>query len=116
MQKVVDALVKTAVWASDDANRDAVYKLWANSGTAEASLRAEQEGQSFQRRYSARLDDFFVERYRATINESKALGLIRNDIDVAQWVEPKYVDRAIERLGLQALWPVYDADNRLVSR
>lgn len=116
VQKVADALVKTAAWATQDANQDAVYKLWANSGTAESSLRAEQEGQSFARRYSPRIDQFFIDRYRTTVKESKELGLIRNDVDVEQWVEPKYVERAIERLGLQALWPLYDADNRVVSR
>lgn len=116
VQKVIDALVKTAAWTSTDANRDEVYTLWANSGTAEQSLRAEQEGQSFQRRYSPRLDEFFIERYRTTVRESKELGLIRRDIDVAQWVEPKYVDDAIERLGLQQLWPQYDADNQPVPR
>ncbi|MHB0766137.1 ABC transporter substrate-binding protein [Stutzerimonas sp. NM35] len=116
VQKVVDALVKTAAWTSTDANRDEVYTLWANSGTAEQSLRAEQEGQSFQRRYSPRLDEFFIERYRTTVRESKELGLIRSDIDVARWVEPKYVNDAIERLGLQQLWPQYDADNQPVSR
>ncbi|MHB0818013.1 ABC transporter substrate-binding protein [Stutzerimonas stutzeri] len=116
VQKVVDALVKTAAWAATDANRDEVFTLWANSGTAEQSLRAEQEGQSFQRRYSPRLDEFFIERYRTTARESRELGLIRRDVDVARWVEPKYVDDAIERLGLQQLWPQYDADNQPVPR
>ncbi|SEI46350.1 sulfonate transport system substrate-binding protein [Azotobacter beijerinckii] len=116
VQKVVNALVKTAAWTSEPANRDAVLALWANSGTPLEALRAEQEGQSFQRRYSPLLDAFFVERYRTTVQESRELGLIRGDIDVAQWIEPKYVDTAIDRLGLQARWPAYDASNRPIAR
>ncbi len=116
VQKVVNGLVKAAAWAAEDANREEALKLWANSGTPVEALRQVHAGQSFVRNYSPRLDEFFVDRYRTTVKESKALGLIRNDIDVARWVEPKYVERAIEQLGLQALWPLYDADNRLVSR
>jgi sulfonate transport system substrate-binding protein len=115
VQKVVDALVKTAAWTADDANREEVLRLWSNSGTPIEALRAEQVGQSFRRRYSPRIDDFFIERYRTTVREAKELKLIRKDIDVAAWVEPKYVNDAIERLGLQQLWPVYDAENRPVA-
>lgn len=116
VQKVVNALVKTAVWATEAENRDEVFRLWANSGTAESSLRAEQQGQSFLRRYSPRLDEFFIDRYEATVRESKELGLIRNDVDVRRWIEPHYVNRALEELGLQARWPVYDANNRVATR
>lgn len=62
------------------------------------------------------LDAFFVERYRATVQESRELGLIRGYVDVAQWIEPKYVDTAIEQLGLRKLWTPYDAENRPVVR
>ncbi|WP_240931594.1 hypothetical protein [Azotobacter chroococcum] len=50
------------------------------------------------------------------VQESRELGLIRGDVDVARWIEPKYVQAAIEQLGLQKLWPVYDADNRPIVR
>ncbi|MFC0711984.1 ABC transporter substrate-binding protein [Azorhizophilus paspali] len=112
VQKVVDGLVKTAAWVSAEENREAAFDLWANSGTPIEALRAEQEGQSLARIYSPRLDDFFLDRYRATVRESRELGLLRGDVDVDRWVEPRYVNAAIDRLGLQALWPVYDADNR----
>ncbi|MBB3103227.1 ABC transporter substrate-binding protein [Azomonas macrocytogenes] len=112
VQKVVNGLVKTAAWTSAAENREAAIALWANSGTPVSALRAVQEGQSLARRYSPRIDGFFIDRYRATVTESRELGLLRGDVDVASWVEPKYVDNAIAQLGLQQLWPVYDADNR----
>jgi sulfonate transport system substrate-binding protein len=62
------------------------------------------------------LDEFFVDRYRATVAESKELGLLRGDVNVAGWVEPRYVETAIEQLGLQKLWPEYDAANQPLSR
>ena len=115
---LVDERVPMPDWTYEQwcANREEALKLWANSGTPVEALRQVHDGQSFVRNYSPRIDQFFIDRYRVTVKESKELGLIRNDVDVAQWVEPKYVERAIERLGLQALWPVYDADNRVVSR
>jgi len=87
----VTALVGTAAWTSEPANRETVLSLWAKSGTPIEALRAEQEGQSFQRRYSPLLDEFFVERYRATVQESR-------------------------ELGLQKLWAPYDAGNRPIVR
>lgn len=116
VQKVVNGLVKTAAWVSAPENEDAAFELWAKSGTPVDSLRAEQGDLKLVRRYSPRLDEFFVGRYRATVEESKELGLIRNDIDVAQWVEPKYVNNAIDQLGLQSLWPQYDAANQPLSQ
>ncbi|MFC0710209.1 hypothetical protein [Azorhizophilus paspali] len=50
------------------------------------------------------------------MQKSKELGLIRGDLDVARSIEPKYVDTAIEQLGLQKLWTPYDAGNRLLVR
>jgi len=116
VQKVVDGLVKTAAWVSAPENENTAFELWAKSGTPIDSLRAEQGELSLKRRYSPRLDAFFVDRYRATVRESRELGLLRGDVDVDGWIEPKYVDAAIERLGLQQLWPAYDADNRPVTR
>lgn len=116
VQKVVNGLVKTAAWVSAPENEDAAFELWAKSGTPVDSLRAEQGDLTLARRYSPRLDEFFVDRYRATVAESKELGLLRGDVNVAGWVEPRYVDTAIEQLGLQKLWPVYDAANQPLTR
>lgn len=116
VQKVVNGLVKTAAWVSAPENEDAAFELWAKSGTPVDSLRAEQGDLPLARRYSPRLDEFFIDRYRATARESKGLGLIRGDIDVAQWIEPKYVNSAIEQLGLQSLWPQYDTTNQPLAR
>ena len=112
VQKVVNALVKTAAWATDDANRDAVFALWARAGVPEEALRAEQQGQDFNARYTPRLDEFFISRYRTTVDESKALRLIRNDVDVEAWIAPQYVNNAITELGLESRWPAFDANNQ----
>ncbi|MNZ34376.1 alkanesulfonate transporter substrate-binding subunit [compost metagenome] len=116
VQKVVNGLVKTAAWVSAAENEDAAFELWAKSGTPVDSLRAEQGDLTLARRYSPRLDEFFVDRYRATVAESKELGLLRGDVNVTGWVEPKYVDTAIAQLGLQKLWPQYDAANQPLSQ
>ncbi len=116
VQKVVNGLVKTAAWVAALENDQAAFELWAKSGTPVESLRAEQGDLTLTRRYSPRLDEFFVDRYRATVAESKELGLLRGDVNVAAWVEPRYVETAIEQLGLQQLWPKYDAANQPLTR
>ncbi|MCC6073924.1 ABC transporter substrate-binding protein [Pseudomonas sp. GCM10022188] len=116
VQKVVNGLVKTAAWVAAPENDKAAFELWAKSGTPVESLRAEQGELTLVRRYSPRLDEFFVDRYRATVAESKELGLLRGDVNVTAWVEPKYVDTAIKQLGLQKLWPEYDAANQPLTR
>ncbi|VVO27027.1 ABC transporter substrate-binding protein [Pseudomonas fluorescens] len=116
VQKVVNGLVRAAAWAAEPNNRESALALWANSGTSIEALREIHTGKSFLRNYSPRLDPFFIARYRATVSEAKALRLIRGDIDVDQWIEPKYVDTAIEQLGFQSLWPRYDAHNQPIAQ
>ncbi|MQT46174.1 PhnD/SsuA/transferrin family substrate-binding protein [Pseudomonas helleri] len=116
VQKVVNGLVKAAAWAADPNNRESALAMWAKSGTSIETLREIHTGKSFVRNYSPRIDPFFIARYRATVTEAKALRLIRGDIDVDQWIEPKYVDTAIEQLGFQALWPSYDANNQPIPK
>lgn len=112
VQKVVDALVKTAAWIADPTHQDTAFELWAKAGISAESLRAEQGDLSFTRRYAPHIDEFFIDRYRATVAESRELGLVRGDVEVTRWIEPKYVNDAIERLGFKNLWPEYDANNQ----
>jgi sulfonate transport system substrate-binding protein len=41
--------------------------------------------------------------------------LVRRDIDLNSWFEPKYLDSAIKQLGLEKLWTRYGADGKPVG-
>jgi sulfonate transport system substrate-binding protein len=111
--RVVRALVRAAAWASDEANREAVFETWALSGVPAAIYRAEFEGQPVKYRNSPLIDGFLVNFYREQVIASKQLGYIRRDVDVDRWIEPKYLQRALVELKLEGYWDPYDADGSL---
>jgi sulfonate transport system substrate-binding protein len=108
--RVVKALVKAAAWASDEANREAVFETWALSGVPAAIYRAEFKGQAVRYRNSPLIDGFLVNFYKEQVVASKQLGYIRHDVDVDRWIEPKYLQRALAELKLENYWDAYDAD------
>ncbi|MFT3720676.1 ABC transporter substrate-binding protein [Pseudorhodoferax sp.] len=114
-QRVVDVFVRAARWASDEKNREALFALWARSGTPVASFRAEFEGQPLAERNSPLLDEFLRARYQAVVDDALKLRLIRRPVSVDDWFEPRYLDAALKKQGLQGYWSAYDAKGRAVA-
>ncbi|WP_029003006.1 ABC transporter substrate-binding protein [Azorhizobium doebereinerae] len=110
--RVVKASVKAAAWASDEVNREALFDLWAKSGTPIGVFRADYEGQTLAYRLSPLIDALFVENYRYKAAQVKQLGLVRRDVDISGWFEPKYLDAALKDLGLEGRWVRYGADGK----
>jgi sulfonate transport system substrate-binding protein len=108
--RVVKALVRAAAWASDEANREAVFATWALSGVPAAIDRAEFEGQPVKYRNSPLIDAFLVNFYKEQVVAAKQLGYIKREVDVDRWIEPKYLQRALGELKLEHYWQSYDAD------
>jgi sulfonate transport system substrate-binding protein len=110
--RIVKASVRAAAWASDEAHREALFEIWAKSGIPIGVFRADYDGQKLAYRVSPLIDALFVENYRYKAQQVKALGLVRRDVDLSGWFEPKYLDAAISQLGLQKLWIRYGADGK----
>lgn len=104
VQKIITEFVRAARWTSDDANLDAIVAIWARSGTPESVFRYDLAGTELRYRSSPIVDPFLVEQYRVQARQAKEFGLIRRDVDVRGWFEPKYVDTAISTLGLDGYW------------
>lgn len=109
VQRVVTAFVKGAQWSSDEANRDALFKLWAKSGVPYSSWQADYANQRLKERLSPLIDPFVVARYKAVAQDALNLKLIRQPVDVDGWFEPKYLDNALRTLKLENYWPRHDA-------
>lgn len=107
--RVVKVLVKAAAWASDESNRDAVFETWAKSGIPAETFRADYEGQALKLRNTPLIDDFLISAYRDQAERAKQYRLLRGEVSIDDWFEPKYVDRAIKELGLEGYWKRYDA-------
>jgi sulfonate transport system substrate-binding protein len=115
VQRVVTAVVRSALWSSEESNRDALFKLWTHSGVPYSTWQAEFAGQSVKLRNSPLLDPFFVGRYQAVAQEALALKLIRQPVQTDTWFEPVYLDHALQALKLQNYWMRYDAAGKPLS-
>ena len=112
VQRVVEVFVRAARWASDEANRTALFETWAKSGTPIASWQAEFEGQPLAERNSPLLDAFVLGRYKAVVADALKLKLIRRSVTVDDWFEPKYLRAALKKQGLEGYWTAYDAQGK----
>ncbi|MDR5856265.1 ABC transporter substrate-binding protein [Caballeronia sp. LZ062] len=112
VQKVVTSVVQAAQWSSDEANRSALFALWAKSGVPAESWQAEYASQPLKDRMSPLIDPFLVARYQAVADDALRLNLIRQPVSVNGWFEPKYLDQAIKSLKLDGYWPRFDASGK----
>lgn len=114
VQRVVKQLVRASAWASQETNRDALIKLYAqNSGNPELSFREELAGDNLGVRYSPLLDEGFVAHYQGVLKDGLQLGLIRGEgFDVKAWFSPHFVQQAIKELKLEKAWRETDANGK----
>ncbi|HVR49679.1 MAG TPA: nitrate ABC transporter substrate-binding protein, partial [Pseudorhodoferax sp.] len=115
VQRVVDVFVRAAQWASDEKNRAELFTTWARSGTPVASWQAEFEGQTLAERNSPLLDAFVLGRYKAVVEDALKLKLIRRSVTVDDWFEPRYLQAALKKQGLEHHWTAYDAKGKPVA-
>lgn len=112
VDRVVKAIVAESAWATDEANRQAVFELWAGSGLP-ASIYAEEFGGIPSRDFnSPLLDEFAVGRFEAAASDALAYKLVRREVDVAGWIDRGPLDRAIAALGLEKTWATYDREGQ----
>jgi sulfonate transport system substrate-binding protein len=110
--RIVKALVKAAHWASQEENRQALFDIWARSGTPAQQFVQDFEGDKLVFRNTPLIDDFMVAQYTFQARQAKEYGLVRREVDVASWFEPKYLDAALKELGLEHFWTRYGPDGK----
>jgi sulfonate transport system substrate-binding protein len=59
------------------------------------------------------LDEYYVASLKSSIEETKKYKLIRKDVSIDGWIEPKYLEHALKELKLEDYWPQYDAEGKL---
>ena len=115
VQKVVDVFVDAAHWASDEKNRDALFKIWEKSGVPYASWAAEFEQQSLASRNAPIVDDFIIARYKAVATDALKLKLIRREVSVEDWFDTHYLEQALKNKGLEQYWVRSDASGKAIA-
>jgi sulfonate transport system substrate-binding protein len=86
-----------------------VYQLWAKSGVQFASYKSDLSDTSLKVNSSPLLDPYIVSTYKWNIREAKRFGLIRSDVDLDTWIEPKFLQRALQLQALEQYWKPVDA-------
>jgi sulfonate transport system substrate-binding protein len=110
--RVVTAIVKAAYWSSQEANREALFEIWARSGRPPAVYRTDFADQQLKYRNSPLLDDFLIDQYRIQAQQAKEHGLVRRDVSVDGWFDPQFLNAALKQLGLETFWTRYGADGK----
>jgi sulfonate transport system substrate-binding protein len=111
-QRIVTALVKASWWSSQEENRDALFDIWSRTGRPASVYRTDFEGQTLKYRNSPLIDAYLFGQYRDQARQAREYGLIRRDVSVDGWFDPRFVDTAVAQLGLTQAWTRYDAQGR----
>ncbi|MBD1599098.1 ABC transporter substrate-binding protein [Pseudomonas typographi] len=115
-QRVVDQLVSDAVWLQQPEHYEQyLVEQEQVSGIPAALAREESAGADLTFRYSPRFDTFLTASFSQSIEQAKALGLIRRPFKVGEWFAPQFVEAALRKQSLQALWPDYDEQGRAIT-
>ncbi|MDB5359278.1 MAG: hypothetical protein JWO51_575 [Rhodospirillales bacterium] len=115
VQRFVDAFVKAARFGADEAHRSAVFDLWAKAGYPPQAFAEDFADERLANRISPLIDAYVISRYRDQAAHVRQYGLIRKDIDVDSWFEPKYLEAALKAQNLESFWPQYDAEGHKVT-
>jgi sulfonate transport system substrate-binding protein len=112
-QHLVDVLVKNAAWLSDPQHLPEYSTLMAGQSNIPAELfTKELQGDDLKFRQSPLADPFLRGSLQDSVEQAKALGLVRRTFDAAGWLEPTFVGNAIEQQKLQGFWPEYDLNGK----
>ena len=110
----IPRLVKVAHWSTQEANRERQYQLWATSGTPYIDYKvAWDRTRDLRTRINPLLDDYYAASLQRSVEEVKKYRLVRREVSIDGWLEPKYLQQALKELQLEDYWPQQDADGKV---
>lgn len=112
-QRLINVLVQNAAYLTEPQNQAPYNQLMAEQSAIPAQLfEQESAGDDLKFRDSPRIDAFLRASLQDSVDQAKALGLIRRPFTATDWVEPRFVDAAVQQQKLDALWPAFDATGK----
>lgn len=109
-QQIIDVLVKNAAEISDPANREAWSAEMAQQSQIPQALFLEDlRPEDLNFTTSPRIDPFLTDSFSSSVEQAKSGRLIRNSVEVSQWVDGQFVEQALKAQQLENHWPQYDA-------
>lgn len=108
-QRVLQAFLRAAHFASQEENRNELYDIWARAGQSRAAVATDYDGDSLRQRTNPLLDEFYVANVKRGVKFSVDSKLIKQGFDVESWVDRKAQDSALKSLGYENFWKPHDA-------
>jgi sulfonate transport system substrate-binding protein len=115
-QRVVKQWVAAAAWGSQDENRKALFGIWALGGTPVGTWEREYAGRSGPWITTPLLDPFLYEHLRQDVELSKRIGIIKTTFNVDEWVDPRFLQQALQDLALENHWLRYDRNGKEIGK
>jgi sulfonate transport system substrate-binding protein len=109
--RVLKVLLKNAQWLAETPNTQ-IFQLWTKSGSTFASFREDLQSEDFKYRFSPLLDPYLASRYKFQLEQAKRLNLLRATFVYEDWVEPKFLSRALKELNLENYWQPRGLDGK----
>lgn len=104
-QQLINQIVRGAHWLSQEKNRESQIALSANQSSLPASLFREiLEGTNLKFSNSPLFDPYYVNQLQRKVNLAKQNNLIRNHVNVKSWVNPVFLNHALNELKLKDYW------------
>ncbi len=116
--KLVKVLVRALQWASQPQNADEVFRIWSLGGVTanRGYIKEDYSGRPLPQYLSPLFDPLYIAHYQRTQDTLVRLKLLRGPrVDVARWIDRRYLDQALSQLGLRDFWPPLDADGKPIS-
>jgi len=112
--RVVKTLVLAAKWmAEQSATPEVAYQLWTRSGVTFSNYKEDWQNASLRVMSSPLVDPYIKSQYNWNIQEAKRFGLIRSTFRFEDWYEPKFLEQALEELGLEGFWKPANEDGTI---
>jgi sulfonate transport system substrate-binding protein len=98
VQRLVNAQQHAVKWLRDENNREAYVDLVASTANwPKGILRDDLAGEDLSRYFDPRLDAEFVDLLQQGVDLAARERLIRRGFQVSQWVEPRFLDAALQQ-------------------
>ncbi len=114
VQRVVTTIVKEARFSSEESNRTELMKLWSRQATdTYLDYQESWKNDKLRERVNPLLDEYYVASLQKAVDETRRFKLVRRDVDITGWIEPKYLNHALKELKLEHYWDEYDKDGNI---
>lgn len=116
-QQIVSQVVKGLGWLSNEQNRVAQVALFFTQSGYPASVYAQElHGVNLKFLYSPLFDSYYTQQLQQKISLAKQQGLIRQNIQIKEWINSSFINKALQDTNLKAYWTPTQQYNYLKSK